>query len=53
MQIVDEGIEKSKVDQRSYRVLKLGSNALKAVVVSDPKADRSGAAIVTPFHSVN
>ena len=42
---VTEDFEKSTLDDRAYRYIRLLSNNLEALLVQDPKTDRAGAAL--------
>jgi insulysin len=45
VQILSSNIEKPELDDRSYRLIRLGANKLEALLVHDPKTEKASAAL--------
>lgn len=45
VQVLSSKVEKPELDDRSYRLIRLGDNQLEALLVHDPKTDKSSAAM--------
>lgn len=45
IQILSSNVEKPELDDRSYRFIRLNDNKLEALLVHDPKTDKSSAAM--------
>jgi len=45
VEVLSLKIEKPELDDRSYRLIRLGDNKLEALLVHDPKTDKSSAAM--------
>jgi Insulinase (Peptidase family M16) len=45
VQVLSSNVEKPKLDDRSYRLIRLLDNKLEALLVHDPKTDKSSAAM--------
>jgi len=43
--VLSSKVEKPELDDRSYRLIRLGDNKLEALLVHDPKTDKSSAAM--------
>ena len=45
VEVLSSKVEKPELDDRSYRLIRLGDNKLEALLVHDPKTDKSSAAM--------
>lgn len=45
IQVLSSNVEKPELDDRSYRLIRLLDNKLEALLVHDPKTDKSSAAM--------